>query len=65
MSTTRTRKTSRNLRFTRFRSTAFPKARGTVNPTRGPPAAALRRDAFSPVSLDAIRRSTRTQKAAK
>jgi hypothetical protein len=35
-SDSRTRSASRILRFTRFRSTAFPKARGTVNPSRGP-----------------------------
>jgi hypothetical protein len=27
----------------RFRATAFPKARGVVNPTRGPPASGSRR----------------------
>jgi len=32
----RTRSASRILRFTRFRNTAFPKARGTVNPSLGP-----------------------------
>jgi hypothetical protein len=32
----RIRRASRIRRFTRFRRTAFPKARGTVNPNRGP-----------------------------
>lgn len=32
----RSRSTSRIRLFTRFRSTAFPKARGTVNPSLGP-----------------------------
>ena len=32
----RTRRSSRNLLFTRLRLTAFPKARGTVNPSLGP-----------------------------
>jgi hypothetical protein len=35
-SDSRTRSASRILRFTRFRSTAFPNARGTVNPSLGP-----------------------------
>ena len=51
----RTRSASRSRRFTRFRNTAFPKARGTVKPSRGP-------------SLDTPGsglRSTRRQKAAK
>jgi len=46
----RIRSASRILRFTRFRRTAFPNARGTVNPRRGPPSAS---------------RSTRRQNAAK
>ncbi len=36
MSDKRSRSSSRNRRFTRFRFTAFPKALGTVNPSRGP-----------------------------
>jgi two-component system, chemotaxis family, response regulator Rcp1 len=35
-SASRTLSASRILRFTRFRSTAFPNALGTVNPSRGP-----------------------------
>src|SRR5580704_19415653 len=46
----RTRSASRSLRFTRFLSTALPKARGTVNPSRGP---------------SSWVRTTRRQKAAK
>jgi hypothetical protein len=36
ISASRTRSASRIRRFTRFRSTAFPNARGTVNPSLGP-----------------------------
>jgi hypothetical protein len=50
MSRIRTRIASRNRRFTRFRMTAFPKARGTVKPSLGP--------SFSP-------RGIRRQNAAK
>jgi hypothetical protein len=46
----RSRNASRILRFTRFRNTAFPNARGTVNPSLGPPSGS---------------RSTRRQNAAK
>ncbi len=49
-SDSRTRSASRIRRFTRFRNTAFPKARGTVNPSLGPPLGS---------------RSTRRQNAAK
>jgi hypothetical protein len=36
ISSKRIRSTSRIRLFTRFRKTAFPKARGTVNPSLGP-----------------------------
>jgi hypothetical protein len=60
-------KASRSLRFTRLRNTAFPNARGTVNPSRGPLHLTSCGLDASPCGIDTsgAQRSTRRQNAAK